>query len=147
MNSGITQQITAFFERYENAVNEGQAETIAQSYFETYIAADPQGVEAISNNDEYRQALEQRTPYLREQLGFQNATLTVEAVRDLAPLHVIADVRWNMYFEPSEQDPITSTFMISYIVRLVNDKSEIVMYVSHENEEAVMRRDGIFPAS
>jgi hypothetical protein len=142
----ITQRVSDFFKRYADAIDSEASETIIESYFDTYIAADPITVIAIANDAEYRRAIEERAGVMHEQLGFRDATIDVESVRELAPMHFIADTRWTMRFEPPQRDPITSTFKISYVVRVESDTIKILMYVSHENEEAVMRRDGVIPA-
>lgn len=141
----ITQRVSDFFKRYADAVDSEASETVIESYFDTYIAADPVTVIAIANDAEYRRAIEERAGVMHEQLGFRDATIDVETVRELAPMHYIADTRWTMRFEPPQRDPISSTFKISYVVRVEAESIKILMYASHENEEEVMKRDGVIP--
>lgn len=51
-----------------------------------------------------------------------------------------------MGFDINEKS-ITSRFLISYLIRLTEDRPLILAYVSHEDQEAVMQRDGVIPSS
>lgn len=135
-------ELRRFLLAYAKAATDGDVDHIAASYAPTYVESSPAGTAAWTVDDDYRVALRQRTAMMRDQLGFQAAGVDLLSVREIAPHHYLLDARWSMRFAPKGRNPVTSEFTITYLVRgAANPK--ILAYVSHEDEAALMRRDGI----
>lgn len=132
--------LQTFFTAYARATDDGDFERIAASYVPTYVESSPAACVAWTVDDVYRVGLRDQTAAMRD-LGLIRSEATVEQVTDLAPGHVSVRVGWALTFERSPT-PITSRFEITYVVRLI-DGPRIAMYVSHEDEATVLRRDGI----
>lgn len=131
-----------FFESYAEASLTGDVETIASSYAPSYIESSPDSFAAWKVDGAYRQALKERHRIMDEQLGLSGLRPEVISIEEVAPRHFLVPVRWAMTFLKAKAGKVTSTFMVSYILKL-GSKPEILAYLSHESEEAVMRRDGV----
>lgn len=131
-----------FFETYAAASLAGDVETMAASYAPSYIESSPGSFAAWKVDEAYRSALRERHKMMGEDLGLSGLTCEVLSVEEVAPMHFLVPVRWKMTFSRAKAGNVTSTFVISYILK-VNGKTQILAYISHESEEAVMRRDGV----
>ena len=141
MTNATEQQLQTFFSTYARATDDGDFDRIAASYASTYLESSPSSVVALTIDDVYRVGLRDQTAAMHE-LGLTTSEATVTRVEDLAPGHVSVRVSWALTFDRSP--PVTSRFEITYVVRMV-DGPRILMYVSHEDEAAVLHRDGILP--
>lgn len=135
--------IQDFFEEYAQAALSGDVEKIANAYAETYIESGPKRVVVYHVDAGYREVLEKKTAAMKEQLGLVDISVKVADVREFAPLHCMVDCQWTMRFKQPSKEEIESTFMITYTVRIESEQPVILSYVSHEDEEAVMKRDGV----
>jgi hypothetical protein len=72
-------------------------------------------------------------------------SLTVTAIREvtLSPLHCLATVTWGARFEKTGDRTIT--FEISYLLEAAEDAWRILSYVSREDQEAAMEKEGVMP--
>lgn len=135
--------IREFFDNYASAAPKGDAKTIAAAYFDHYIEAAPASVTARAVDAEYRRSLGEKAAAMRDQLGLREAGIELLRLNEFAPRHFLVETGWTMRFEPPGRDPVETSFRISYVVRLEKKSPTILLYVSHEDEEAVMKRDGI----
>ncbi|MGE6698854.1 hypothetical protein ACQKH5_14250 [Hyphomonas sp. NPDC076900] len=131
-----------FFQQYAKATREGDIETIAASYAPTYIETSPDTFVAWKVDDQYRKALVERHTMLQQQLGLQALDVEIVSAEEVAPLHYMARARWKMAFAKARAGNVTSLFDITYMVKIAG-KPQILAYISHESEEAVLRRDGV----
>lgn len=131
-----------FFEAYAEASLKGDVEVVASAYAPSYIESSPGSFAAWKVDGAYRQALKERHRIMDEQLGLSGLQPQVISVEEVAPMHFLVPVRWAMTFSKAKAGRVTSTFVITYILK-INGKPEILAYISHESEEAVMRRDGV----
>ncbi|AXE64464.1 hypothetical protein BBF93_09665 [Hyphomonas sp. CACIAM 19H1] len=131
-----------FFQQYAKATREGDTEIIATSYAPTYIETSPDTFVAWKVDEQYRKALVERHTMLQQQLGLQALDVEIVSAEEVAPLHYMVRARWKMAFAKARAGNVTSLFDITYMVKIAS-KPQILAYISHESEEAVMRRDGV----
>lgn len=131
-----------FFNRYAAATLAGDAETIATSYFDTYIESSPTAASAYKVDVGYGKALAEKSAAMKK-IGLAKLDIELQSSREFAPSHYLVEAQWRMQFQPAGKKPVTSTFLISYVVRVATGQPKILAYVSHEDEQAVMRRDGL----
>jgi|GEM_PF-2173203 len=131
-----------FFQQYAKATREGDTEIIATSYAPTYIETSPDTFVAWKVDEQYRKALVERHTMLQQQLGLQALDVEIVSTEEVAPLHYMVRARWKMAFAKARAGNVTSLFDITYMVKIAS-KPQILAYISHESEEAVMRRDGV----
>ncbi|MEH1164323.1 hypothetical protein V6V47_02925 [Micromonospora sp. CPCC 205539] len=139
----VRDSITTFLHDYARAVETGDNATVAASYAETYIEGDPGTATAITNDDTFRAALDQRQQAMTEQFGLTGADVTVLEVLDLAPGYVLVAALWTLDFDPPEGTPVSAQFAQTYVVRLNDGQPQILLYLSHEQEAEVMQELGI----
>jgi len=137
------ERLARFFTDYAKATARGDVDEVAAAYSSTYLESTPTSLVAWQVDDEYRSGLRDQAESMRG-LGLSEAQTAVEAISELAPGHVSVRVAWTLTFDRPHA-PITSSFEITYVVRMVDDP-QIVLYVPHEDETAVMRRDGVLPS-
>lgn len=131
-----------FFQQYAKASLEGDTETIAASYAPTYIETSPDTFAAWKVDAQYRKALAERHTMLRQQLGLEALDVDIVSTEEVAPLHYMVRARWKMAFARARAGHVTSVFDITYMVKTAG-MPRILADISHESEEAVMRRDGV----
>jgi hypothetical protein len=135
-------RLEEFFNRYAAATLAGDVETIANSYFDTYIEASPTEASAYKVDVGYRKALAEKSATMKK-IGLAKLDIELQSSREFAPSHYMVRAQCRMQFQPAGKKPVISTFLISYMVRIATDQPKILAYVSHEDEQAVMRRDGL----
>jgi hypothetical protein len=135
-------RLIAFFKDYAEATVTGNVEAVAQSYFSPYLEASPAGVESFVVDAAYRRKLEQRFAAMQK-LGLRAASVELKTVRDISPEHWLVTVEWGLRFERADVEAILSRFEQSYLVRQDRSRFIVLCYVSHEDEAAVMERDGV----
>lgn len=131
-----------FFQDYARASLEGDTETIAAAYAPTYIETSPDTFAAWKVDEDYRKALIERHAMMQQQLGLEALDVEVLTVEEVAPLHYMVKARWKMTFGKAKTGPVTSVFNITYMIKTAGTP-QILAYISHESEEAVLRRDGV----
>ncbi|GEK79753.1 hypothetical protein [Agrococcus baldri] len=143
MTTQDTERFSRFFDEYARAAREADADATVRAYASATIESGASGVVAAQVDEAYREAVAAHSGGLAS-LGLLDSEAVVEEVAPFAPDHWRVRVRWTMAFE-REGRRIESSFEITYLLRDV-DGLEIVLYVSHEDQQAVMERDGILPA-
>jgi ketosteroid isomerase-like protein len=146
MNKRPPTIIREFFEEYAKATSAGDVAIVAGAYFDTYIEAAPAGVVGYKVDADYRRQLKVKNAALRDKLGFTSAKLTIASITEFAPGHYLVEADWTMEFERQKAQRMRSTFRISYLLRLADPGPVILAYVSHEDEEEKMKRDGVIYA-
>lgn len=133
--------IREFFADYAKATSAGDTSDVADAYFDTYLEAGPSAVVPYKVDADYRRQLDAKHVALKEKLGFAAAQIAIASIEEFAPGHYRVDADWSMEFDRGKKK--SSTFRISYLVRMADPSPVILAYVSHEDEEKTMKRDGI----
>ncbi|MGC4811044.1 hypothetical protein ACLQ29_11010 [Micromonospora sp. DT228] len=139
----VRESITAFLHDYARAVETGDNAVVAASYAATYIEGDPSTATAITNDAAYRAALDGRHTAMTEQFGLRGAQVTVLDVLDLAPGYVLVPTHWTLDFAPPTGEAGSARFAQTYVVRLGDDRPQILLYLSHVREDDAMRELGL----
>ena len=137
-------KIEAFFARYEEGVNSFDPEIICPQYTSEFLAAGPTGVACGRNDEEFRAAIAQRHE-LFEQIGFRRATVLGVEATPLDEWYTMAKVHWHMTFEKEPGRPLEFRFYTTYFVYDSGADLRVASWISHEDEERVMREAGLLP--
>lgn len=129
-----------FFEAYAKASNGADVHAIAESYAENFIAAGPKGSASFKNDDNFLDWLQQVQAF-NKQTGLESLKVAEVEEIPVSREYVMIKVTWNAVFQKLPGTPIS--FEISYIVQQTGDKPEIVMYISHNDQETVMKAKGL----
>lgn len=128
-----------FFEAYARHTTQAQAEQLAAMYGEGFVAAGPRGSYAAKNDEAF-------ICWLHEifRLNQNSGMVAMRPVHcqpvDISPHYQLVKVRWAASFA-SRQDEIE--FDISYLIFVAEAEPKIVGYVSHEDQQERMRREGL----
>lgn len=139
------QRVEAFFREYEAAATSLDPDRVSRHYpADGYVEAGPNGSAVVANDESFREALVQKRRFFRDTLGFRAAQLLVVDQSELSDDYQLATVRWRMEFQPSVSASIDAEFDITYVVRL-DETPQIICYVSHQDEGALLRAKGLLP--
>jgi hypothetical protein len=142
-NLGDRSPLADFFRRYATASMGAEPEKLAAFYDASFLAAGPRGGAAFQNDEAFRDWLRQVHAF-NLQTGM--AALEVLGVREMpiSSEYTLATVRWGARFRATGDELIE--FEISYVLRLVDGSYNVAAYISHEDQEAVMKDHGLLPA-
>ena len=131
-----------FFDGYAKAFSRLDPEPVAGLYAECAIAAGPAYLGCTKNADELRAALTRAYSFYKK-IGMESVKILGRADTAINPLHVLARVHWAAFFRKMGDEPVT--FEVSYLVRLVDETPKILLFISHEDEEALIKAKGLLP--
>ncbi len=134
--------IEQFFQRYEVGANTFDPDLVVSQYTDQFMGADPNGVVSISNDEKFREAVPQRKEIFR-QIGFRSAKVLDIAETPLDDRYTMAKVHWQMTFEKEQGKPQEFKFYITYFLFDPGTGPKVVFYISHDDEQKVMRDAGL----
>ncbi|GAA5785185.1 hypothetical protein [Chitiniphilus shinanonensis] len=135
--------IEQFFAHYERGANTFDPELICAEFTEVFLGADPNGVVCLHNDQAFRDAIPLRQAFFSD-IGFRSAKVLDIAETPLDARYTLAKVHWRMVFAP-QGAPREFEFYISYVLFDPGSGPKVVFYISHEDEQQVMRDGGLIP--
>ncbi|MES3020169.1 MAG: hypothetical protein V4857_01160 [Pseudomonadota bacterium] len=138
--------IEKFFERYERGANSFDPELVTGQFTVVFMGADPNGVVCLHNDAAFRGAIPERQAFFL-QIGFKSAKLLGVVATPLDDRYTMAKVEWQMSFEKEAGKPQVFTFFITYFLFRSDAGLKVAFYISHDDEQKVMREAGLIPAA
>lgn len=135
-----------FFARYEEGANTFDPELMGSLYMAEFMAGDPNGVSCGKNDDKLKAAFVQRKSFF-ESIGFKRAKLLNVDATPLDARYTMAKVHWQMTFEKDPGKPLDFRFFITYFLFDPGSGPKAAFWISHEDEQKVMRDAGLIPPS
>lgn len=136
-------KIEEFFARYEEGVNSFDPDLVTSEFSDCFI---PNGVVCVQNDGAFRNAIPQRHAFF-QQIGFRSAKVLNVTETPLDERYTMAKVYWQMIFEKQPGHPLDFKFFITYFLFDIGTGPKIVFYISHDDEQKVMRDAGLIPSS
>jgi len=137
-------KIEEFFARYEEGANSFDPDLMSSLYTAEFMAGDPNGVSCGRNDQALRDAFVRRKEFF-QQIGFKRAkVLSVEAT-PLDEKFTMAKVHWHMTFEKQLGHPLDFKFFITYFLYDSGTGPKAAFWISHDDEQRVMREAGLIP--
>ncbi len=133
-------QLDTLFKQYESAFNRLDLQTSSGFYADTFISAGPKGTIAESKEEFERKAKEAAEFY--KSVGQNSARIISKRTMPISNEYSMVVIRWGVTFEKTGSRVIE--FDVSYFVQEIG-APKIIMFISHEDEEAAMRKLGIRP--
>lgn len=136
--------IEPFFRAFESKNNAGNMTDLAALFADTFMAAGPQGTQAVRASD-FALALPKRKQ-LFDKLGCRSTALVSVHETPLDTRFVMAGTRWRMTFvrDPEQaQDVIVDSV---FIVDKGTDPFKIVFYLANQDVMEILKRRGIMAA-
>ena len=134
------EKLRDFFQRYALVSLGPEPEKLADLYDTSFLAAGPKGGAAFKNDEAF-------LAWLREVHAFNMksgmTSMEVGGVEE-TPVgggYTLVTVEWAATFRQTHDAPIR--FRISYLLRQSEEGLKVAAYISHEDQEDVMRARGL----
>ena len=134
-------QLDNLFRDYETAFDKLDLKKISGYCADNFISAGPKGSIAESRK-EYEKKAEQSIKFYKN-AGRNSARIISKRVMPICNEYSMVVVRWGITFEKTGAKVIE--FDISYIIQETDIDPRIILLISHEDEEAAMRKLGVQP--
>jgi hypothetical protein len=133
--------ITHFFDKYIELSQGKDLNALAACYAEHFIAAGPKGIMAFSNDEKFMEWLK-RVQEFNRQSGMQGMKSIKIVTTPVGEAYSMSTVTWSVEFPGKSEEPIL--FDISYSLFHQGGNYKIVLFISHEDQEALMKEKGVF---
>ncbi len=134
------ERLSEFFRRYSRSSLGPEPELLADLYDASFLAAGPRGGAAFNNDEAFLEWLRQVNEGNRK--SGMTAVVVDEVVETpLSDAYTIATVTWAATFRKTGDEPIR--FRISYLLRQTDDTLKVAAFISHEDQEEVMKARGL----
>ena len=129
-------QLDTLFKDYETAFDKLDVKTISGYCADSFISAGPKGSITQSRKD-YEKKAEQATKFYKS-IGRNSAKIISKRVMPICNDYSMVVVRWGITFDKTGNKLIE--FDTSYIIQEIGDEPKIILLISHEDEEEVMKK-------
>jgi len=129
-----------FFTAYAAASLGDDPHAIASFYAETFMVAAPVGAAAYRNDDKFIDWLNGVIRFNKD-VGMQEMNPANVETSAMGEHYTLARVTWKASFDRTVNQPIA--FDISYILQHTPAGVKIIGYVSHDDQETVMKKYGL----
>ena len=133
------EQLDMLFKQYEEAFDKLDLKAISEYYADTFISAGPKGTISQSKK-EFTEKAEQAAHFYRS-VGQKSARIVSKRVMPISNDYSMVVVRWGVTFEKTGSRQIE--FDVSYIIQETENDPKIILFISHEDEEAAMKKLGL----
>ena len=134
-------QLDNLFKDYETAFDKLDLKTISGYCADSFISAGPKGSIAQSKK-EYEKKAEQVVQFYRS-VGRKSARIISKRVMPICNEYSMVVVRWGVTFEKIGTKQVE--FDVSYIIQETDIDPKIILLISHEDEEAAIKKLGLQP--
>src|SRR5436190_9112242 len=124
-------EVKSFFEGYETANAVFDVEQIAACYADVFLFGGPENVQCVKKED-FLKLLPRRKEFFRSR-GLVSSNIASLETSTLDSKYTLVKVVWNMRFERSASEPISSQNAASYILSRTDDRSQIVFQIDHQD--------------
>ena len=137
-------EIEEFFARYEKGANSFDPDLVCSLYTAEFMAAGPNGVSCGRNDENLLAAVAQRHD-LFQKIGFRQIKVLHVHATPLDDRYTMAKVQWHMAFVKTAGHLLDFTFYITYFLFDPGTGPKVVFWISHDDEQQVMREAGLIP--
>lgn len=135
------EQLDTLFKQYETSFDELDIKSLSGYCADTFMSAGPRGTISQSKV-EFEAKGEQATKYYRS-VGRNSAKIISKRIMPISDCYSMVVVRWGITFERTGSKVME--FDITYIIQQTGLDPKIILFISHEDEEAAMKKLGIRP--
>jgi hypothetical protein len=123
--------IHEFFESYQTANVEFDVQKLAACYADVFMFGGPAGVQSVKREDFIR-VLPRRKEFFKS-VGLVSSKIKSLESSPLESKYAMAKAIWEMRFERSTGEPISSQNSTTYILSEVDNRFEIVFQIDHQD--------------
>ena len=144
--TSIENRIKQFFADYENRYAAALAgsidvEATAAAFAAEFIEANPFGVQAGKNDEEFRKVIPQGMDFYRK-IGTKSMEVDNLSITTLDPFHYLAKVHWRATYARKEKDDLLIAFDVIYFLQDIDQELKIFAYITGD-ERGVMKEHGL----
>lgn len=132
-------QIDSLFNQYENAFEKLDLKAISGYCADSFMSAGPKG-SITQSRREYENGADETIDFYKS-VGRSSARILSKRVMPICNEYSMVVVRWGMTFEKTGARVIE--FDKSYIIQEIDSDPRIILLISHEDEEATIRKLGL----
>ncbi len=132
-------QLDTLFKEYETAFDKLDVKTISGYCADSFISAGPKG-SITQSRKVYEKKVEQATKFYKS-VGRNSAKIISKRVMPICNDYSMVVVRWGITFDKTGNKLIE--FDTSYIIQEIGNEPKIILLISHEDEEAAMKKLGL----
>jgi hypothetical protein len=125
-----TVTVEDFFRRYEQANHDFDVPLIASLYADTFMFANPQGVQVIKKDD-FVKVLPRRKDFMKA-AGLLSSRVDSIETSALDSKYILVKTVWNVSFKANEGD-VTRKTSATYVLSPRGDSFEIVFQLDHQD--------------
>ncbi|HEX6849568.1 MAG TPA: hypothetical protein VF144_21425 [Chitinophagaceae bacterium] len=133
------EQIDTLFNRYETAFDKLDMKAMSGYCADSFITASPKGSSAQSRI-EYEQKADETIEFYKS-AGRNSAKIISKRVIPISNEYSMVVVRWGITFEKTGERLVE--FDKSYIIQETGIDPKIILFISHDDEVAAMKKLGV----
>jgi hypothetical protein len=134
------QSIKQFFDTYNELSQGKDLNALAACYAEHFIAAGPKGIQAYTNDEKFKEWLDGVQAF-NQQSGMQGMQPIKIVTTPVGETYSMSTVTWSVSFPGKREEPIL--FDITYSLFHQEGSYKIVLFISHDDQEALMKEKGV----
>jgi len=134
------QSIREFLTEYETLSIGKDLQGLSRMYADDFIVAGPKGAMAFKNDKKFKEWLKQ-LGQSNEDTGLKSMKIQNIIITPVGENYGSALATWGARFDKTGDKLIE--FDITYILYLDEAGPKIVMYITHEDQETVMKKNGL----
>ena len=132
--------IENFFEKYASVSMKSEPDLHAKLYADDFIAAGPSGSAVFKNDAQFLEWLK-RIYDFNKKTGMESIRVISVHDNPISGQYSLASVKWGAKYKKTGEELIH--FEITYLLRFFQNQIKILAYISHEDQERVMKKRGI----
>lgn len=130
--------IKNFFKQYTALSFSGDSKQLADMYGHTFIAAGPKELLQFNNDQHFLKWLDEVHQFNKES-GMKEMEAARIETTPIGEFYSSALVSWSVVYEKKPTDPIL--FEITYILQHHDQTYKIIMFISHEDQQQLMKKN------
>ena len=130
------EQLDTLFKEYETAFDKLDVKTISGYCADSFISAGPKGSIA-QNRKDYEKKAEKASKFYKS-VGRNSARIISKRIMPICNDYSMVVVRWGVTFDKTGNKLVE--FDRSYIIQETGSEPKIILLISHEDEEAAMKK-------
>ena len=138
----MDKRIEQLFAEYGRSFSALQLQKTAGLYADDFIAAGPKGI-ISQKREEFLSNAGKAAEFYRS-VGQQSAEALAMKETWFGDDYVMVTIHWGVTFEKLDR-PVE--FDVSYLVQLTDETPRIILFISHEDEEELMKKLGLLNAA
>lgn len=135
-------RLEKLFEEYEKSFATLDLLPIARKYADSFISAGPKG-SAVQHRADFELYAGQAAEYYRS-IGQSSARLISKEILHISNEYCLVTVHWGVTYSKTADELIQ--FDVSYLVQEQGEELKIILFISHEDEEEVIKKLGLVAA-